>query len=187
MGNTIRNKILNYKDAVDSILVDDEVSFALNSEPCNCENSSFCDPYHKHVITGDLRVVQNAKLRQLLTKGPNFREPKSLNFHKALTEIRFAINSCVDNLVSKTKYRAHIFNEWNRKIISKVEDKIIFLKNKLTPQYTKSILKDPEVKAYLESLHQKYVIVTIDIASNNFAFIWKTFYVNKLLSRSIEH
>ena len=182
LGSTIRNKILNYKETVDSIFVDDEVSFTLNSEPCDCLNSPFSDPHHKHIITGDLRIVHNAKLRQLLTKGPNFREPKSLNFHKALRDIRLAIDSCIDNLVTKTKHKSHVFNEWKRKIVSKVEDKIAFLKNKLTPQNTKPVLKDPDVKSYLESLHKKYVIVTIDKAANNFAFICKQFYINKLLS-----
>ena len=55
LGSTIRNKILNYKETVDSIFVDDEVSFTLNSEPCDCLNSPFSDPHHKHIITGDLR------------------------------------------------------------------------------------------------------------------------------------
>ena len=105
LGNTIRNKILNYKKTVESVFVDDEISFALDSEPCDCENSQFCDPHHKHVITGDLRIVENSKLRQLLTKGPNFREPRSLNFAKALNSIRCAITSCIDTLVAKTTHK----------------------------------------------------------------------------------
>ena len=40
--------------------------------PCNCENSEFCDP-EDDIITGDLRLVKNEKLKKLFTKGPNFR------------------------------------------------------------------------------------------------------------------
>lgn len=68
---------MNDKDTVESIFVDEEVSFTLN-EPCDYQNSMFCDPDNKHIITGDLRVVENARLRKLLTKGPNYREPKIL-------------------------------------------------------------------------------------------------------------
>ena len=76
----IRSKILNYRETVSSldVVVDDEVSFVHGLPSCECEHSEFCDPHHKHVITGDLRVVSNAKLHKLLTKGPNYREPKTL-------------------------------------------------------------------------------------------------------------
>ena len=83
LGQPIRNKILNYKETVNSILVDDEVSFSLNTDNCECQNSIFCDPHHKHVVTGDLRIIENPKLRKLLAKGPGYREPRSLNFSKA--------------------------------------------------------------------------------------------------------
>ena len=35
----------------------------------DCTNSSFRHPHHKHVITGDLRIIKNNKLRELITKG----------------------------------------------------------------------------------------------------------------------
>ena len=69
---TIRNKILNYKDCVDSIYVEDEILFILNTDLCECEHSPFTDPHHKHIITDDLRIIGNSKLRKLLTKpAPN--------------------------------------------------------------------------------------------------------------------
>ena len=42
-------------------------------------------------------------------------------------------------------------------------------------------MKDPEVLAYLETLQKRFVIVTIDKASKNFALICKKFYVSRLL------
>ena len=39
LGSTIRNKILNYKDTVNSILVNDEHSPLFDSEPCDCSQS----------------------------------------------------------------------------------------------------------------------------------------------------
>ena len=68
LGSSIRNKIMKYEATVRSIqhTDDDDVSFTLNSEsnstfPCDCSNSSFCDPHHGHIVTGDLRIVENAK------------------------------------------------------------------------------------------------------------------------------
>ena len=76
MTNTIRNKILNYKDIVSSIYAEDEISFTLNTDPCECDHSPFIDPHHKPTIAADLRIAQNFKLRKLLTKGPNYRETR---------------------------------------------------------------------------------------------------------------
>ena len=78
---------------------------------------------------------------QLLTKGPNFCEPRSLNFAKALNSIRCAITSCVDTLVANTTYKLKDFDDWKRNVVSKTEQRIEFLKNRLKPQSTKSVLK----------------------------------------------
>ena len=49
-------------------------------------------------------------------------------------------------------------------------------------KYTKPILQDDEVQSALSILHDKFVIVPIDKATNNVAVICKRFYVQKLLN-----
>lgn len=39
LGDIIRNKILNYKDTVNSIFVDMKVLFDLDLDTCECEDS----------------------------------------------------------------------------------------------------------------------------------------------------
>ena len=34
---------------------------------CECRQSPLCDPYHQHVVTGDLRIIENDKLRKLFS------------------------------------------------------------------------------------------------------------------------
>ena len=43
------NNILNYKDVVSSIYVDEEVSISLNIDLCDCKKSKYCDE-HKNII-----------------------------------------------------------------------------------------------------------------------------------------
>ena len=74
------------------------------------------------------------------------------------------------------------FEDWKKTIIENVKLKINKLKSKNRSSYVTPILADAEVKTYLKKLHQKFVIVPIDKASNNFAFICKKFYVSKILS-----
>ena len=111
----IRNKILNYKEAVDSIYADD-VSFCLSTDQCHCADSSFCDPHHKHIITGDLRITKINKLSKLLTKGPDYREPRTINFSKALIEIATALDTCIEPMSLKTEYTTSNYKPWKQKV-----------------------------------------------------------------------
>ena len=56
--------------------MNENVAFSLNTtETYKCEHSQFCDPHHKHIICGDLRVIDNSKLRMLMTKCPITMNP----------------------------------------------------------------------------------------------------------------
>ena len=73
---TIARKIFNYKQTVLSI----PDNFTELKNECKCHTSRFCDPVHGHVVTGDLRIISNNKLRSLLTKGPK----ESIRWNKVL-------------------------------------------------------------------------------------------------------
>ena len=180
----IRNKILNYRETVSSlkIVVDDDVSFVENLPSCECKNSEFCDPHHKHIVTGDLRIITNQKLRKLFSKGPNYRECKTLNYKKCKQSIESSLSSSVDNLAAKYKLPVQTFSAWKNKILELVENRIQILKSRNVPSATKPILQDDEVLTSLSELHSKFVIVPIDKASNNVSIICKRFYIQKLLS-----
>ena len=62
---TIRNKILNDRETVQSIIVDDEISFSSSAGTCDYERSAFCDKNHGHVITRALRLITNSTLENL--------------------------------------------------------------------------------------------------------------------------
>ena len=168
LTNAIKNKILNYKDTVNSIYAEDEISF----DPCECEHSPFIDPHHKHIITGDIRIVGNSKL---LTKGPNYREPRSTNYNKAFAEITTGLDNYIENLASKTKCNVNNFHQWKKVILEKINLKIEKLKTKIKPSFTKPILSDADVLAYLETLHRKYVLVPIDKARMTLRLFAKNF------------
>ena len=189
LDKPIRNKIMNYESTVRSIhhTNDEDVSFTLCSEtntpfPCSCSDSTFCDPNHGHIVTGDLRIVENSKLRKLLSKGPNYRENKTINYSKCNKEINQGLDLCASNLASKYKIPLSSFENWLSSIKRKVADKVRQLKSTKVPQQTKPVLRDENVVRYLADFHKKYVLVPIDKASNNIAIICKQFYVMRLLT-----
>ena len=115
----IRSKILNYRDTVSNldIVVDDDVYFVRDLPSCDCQSSEFCDPHHKHIVSGDLRVVSNQKLRKLLSKGPNYREPKTLNYSKCKKEINSTLLLAIDSLSVKYHLEKEDFTSWKNKIV----------------------------------------------------------------------
>lgn len=177
----IRNKNFNHKNVVASINVDENGSIDIDSIPCECENSQYKDAHHNHIITGDLHLVENAKLRSLLTKGPNFREPCSVNYSKCQNIINESLDSYVCNLANKTPYDEETFENWKGTVKEKISEKVRKLKRRKKPSQTKPVLSDPIVQNYLEELQRRFVIVPIDKAANNFAFVCRRFYITRLL------
>ena len=180
----IRNKILNYRETVSllKVFIDEDVSFVENLPPCDCENSEFCDPHHKHVVSGDLRIINDQKLRKLFSKGPNYREAKTVNYHKCKQSIEFSLISSIEQMASKYNLEVQNFFSWKDKILQLVDQRINVLKSRNVPSATKPILQDEQTLTSLAELHSRYVVVPIDKAANNVALICKRYYIQKLLN-----
>ena len=87
----VRSEILNYRQTVQ------DSDFDSDEGTCNCHQSVYKDPNHDHVITGNLNIISNLKLKRLLSKGPGYREPRTLNFDVAGNTVkkilvRFSLN-----------------------------------------------------------------------------------------------
>ena len=62
-----------------------------------------------------------------------------------------------------------------------MERRIDRLKKHIIPKTTKPVLKNDSSLACLENLQEKFVLVPIDKASNNIAFVCKAFYIKRIL------
>ena len=87
LTKTIRSKIFKHKEFIKTIDTKDILG-NMNNLPCNGTTSSFTGPNHGHIVTGDINILQNSKLRKLLCKRPKYREPVSNNFSNSKTEIK---------------------------------------------------------------------------------------------------
>ena len=47
---------------------------------CSCSSSHFIYSPAGHIITGDLNIIQNQQLRDFISKGPKYREPRSFSW-----------------------------------------------------------------------------------------------------------
>ena len=171
--NTVRNKIFNYKATAEEYKKDDEKKMT-----CECEQSDFKDPHHGHVVTGDLRIVDNIKLRNLFKKGPNYREPKFINWKKTEECLKEDINTFISKWSTKNRISETCYLEWKNIVIQQIEERVMRLKKRTKYVPRKSVLE--ECKEELEDLKKKYVLVPVDKAANNIGLVCKKFYLEVL-------
>ena len=182
LSRTIRTSIFNYKQTVNNINVNDHLTYGTNLPLCNCQNSPFVDRDHGHIITGDLRFIENQHLRKLISKGPNYREPHPINLKKCRDTIISGTETCANSLLTADQnFRPEHLIPWKDEVLRKVDAKIASLKRKIKFQKGNPVLKQHEVIDYLENLHKNFVLVPIDKAANNICIICKRYYVEVIL------
>ena len=87
--------------------------------------------------------------------------------------------------MDKTSNRINVdnsdFSLWKSEVLKQVDAKIGSLKKKVKYQKVSSVLKRKDVIDCLSEIHTNFVVVPIDKAANNVAFICKRFYVEVIL------
>lgn len=172
--NTVRSKILNYKQ---TIFEEDASTFRCN---CSQYNDKFVDAYHKHVLTGDTDIVTSKELRKIFTYGPNFREQRPPDKDKAMSAISLGLETYIDSVAKATKTQVNSYLIWKRSVLKACKDKL----DKLKPYNYNIILSKGNVKQCLKKLHEDFVIVPVDKAGCNIAFVCKCYYM-QVLSKEV--
>ena len=67
--NTVANELFNFSSTLSNLEITNYLS---HPQHCQCNTSKFWYEPHGHVITGDLMVIENVKLRELVAKGPKY-------------------------------------------------------------------------------------------------------------------
>ena len=76
---SIASKIFNHKIVFEAFNLKDRIS---KLPDCSCASSQYNYSPAGHIITGDLGIVTNEQLRELLAKGPKYRIPQPINWKK---------------------------------------------------------------------------------------------------------
>lgn len=76
--------------------------------PCNWEVSEFID--HKHILTCNLKIIQDNNFKKLFTKGPKHRENKTMPFEKAKLETTSGLIEFIETWCSKHDHDKNLFN-----------------------------------------------------------------------------
>ena len=151
-----------------------------NPQTCQCKESKFCYQPHGHVITGDLRVIENAELREIVAKGPKYREPNRVNWKTTETMFLESIDLYAKNWFKREQVELKYLSEWKDQLKELVADRISNLKGHFKSPKCK-VLDQPDVKDTLHKLHANYVLVSADKAANNVIIVCRKYYIDTLV------
>lgn len=73
---TIAGKVFNYRKVVDQL----DLNQGTVHMDCSCSSSGYRYEPCGHVVTGDLSIIRDVKLRNLIKKGPMYREQNNIDW-----------------------------------------------------------------------------------------------------------
>ena len=174
---TIAGKIFNFKQSIKDL----DFETGTKNFSCDCHVSDFKYEPAGHVVTGNLGIVENRKLRKLISKGPSYREQNNINWDTNLKIIKKAVRAYKIKWAKKDRVDSRTLDEWECRIIETVQARIDRLRKKGKNQRKKHVLSDLECKKYLEYFQKHFVLVPADKASNNVLVVCKKYYLDVVL------
>ena len=144
---------------------------------CDCNTSAYLYVPVGHVVTGNLSIVKNRHVRQLLRKGPKFREQNNIDWDKNKYLCTKALRKYVDKWASKEKVDKRVLGCWIGEVELCIDEKIKYLKGRPVGRRKKQILRNEKHLNILKDFHNRYVLVPADKASNNIVVVCRKYYL----------
>ena len=176
--STVASKIFNFAPALSNLNVSEYLS---NPQTCQCKESRFCYEPYGHVITGDLRVTENARLRELVAKGPKYGAPNGVNWKATETMFLESIDFYAKNWSKREQVDLKYLSEFPKSHLKElVTDRVSNLKGHFKSHKCK-VLDQPDVKDTFHKLQTNYVLAPADKAANNVIIVCKKYYIDTLV------
>ena len=120
----------------------------------------------------------NAKLRELVAKGPKYREPNRINRKATETAFIESIDLYAKHWSKREQVDLKYLSGWKDQSKEVVADRISNLKGSFKSPTCK-VLNQPDVKETLHKLHANYVLVPANKAANMMV-VCKKYYLHTL-------
>ena len=171
----------NYSKFLKSLTINDIKNIVTSDCACDLHKSFVCEDYG-HVFTGDLNLVENDTLKEVMQFGTKFRLDYHETWENVIVNLENDLSENARRLSKKLRISFESFLPWLDKIseVIRIRVKRLRYSNIISTHKSNKYSQDV-LKAALSSLHDKFVISTVDKASNNFAFICKKFFLSVLL------
>ena len=170
----LSTRIFNYSDTFKNSDMQSFINnFMINTSPsCECHSSLFKDPYHNHIVTGNLEIISHPGLRSLFSLGANFKPVPKLKIPNVLSSLQSDFKSCIEVWSNKLNIPSITFQPLLNYFTDHCNSRLSFFQPNYSHSYSSS-LNDNELKQELKMLQDKFVITPIDKAPNNIGLTCK--------------
>ena len=115
----IRSSIFNFNKIVNDIDFNTPASW-------DSHNSNYLYPSAGHVITGNLNVIPDARVRNIISKGPKYGFPSNIDFSKCRREIAASLNGLSNRWCKRENNEPDALKEWKINIFKIIDTRISF-------------------------------------------------------------
>ena len=143
----ISGRIFNQRSVVENL----DLARGTEGMSCNCSDSRYCYEPVGHVVTVDLTIIKDAKLRSLVEKGLSYREQNYIDWNVNKRLCKEAVAKFKQRWSSKEGVDVSAFNEWECKLNECIQRRIATLCKKHINKRRKHVLK---TRRHLESLEK---------------------------------
>ena len=91
-----------------------------------------------------------------------------------------SVEEYAERWAKKEDVEVDTLSDWVKSVMSLVNRRVSVLSSTMSRRH-ESVFDDPDVAAELAEIHEMFVVVPTDKASNNFVFVCKTHYINCLM------
>ena len=82
--------------------------------------------YIGHIVTGDLKIITDSRIRSIICKGPKYRFPVPIDFKSCREEIAGALQEFCNRWCKREHVESNALNSWKLNIFKIIDGRISF-------------------------------------------------------------
>ena len=146
---TIAGKIFNNRKVVNELNMDCSTTGMV----CSCNSSRYKYESCGHVVTGDLSIIKDVKLRNLISKGSAYREQNSIDWRMNLKNCKAAVSRYEKKWAKEANVDRHVLRDWKEMVYKFIDEKVGSLKQRKINKRKNHVLKS---RVNLDNLNKLY-------------------------------
>ena len=156
---TIAGKIFNHRKVVEELDMDN----GTDDIKCSCSSSSYRYEPCGHIVTGDLSIIRDITVRNLIKKGPSYREQNNIDWKVNEKTSKEAVSRYCQKWAKAACVDKRVLRDWKETMYSCIDERIKMLQQLHLNKRKKQVLKSKVHLDYLNKLHDNFVLLSIRV------------------------
>ena len=112
-------------------------------------------PAAGHVITGNLRIISDSRIRSMIAKGPKYRFPVHIDFQKCREKIAASLNEYCNRWCKREHVECDALKDWKLNIFKIIDRRIVFYSHNTNMLPCQPKISYRYLKSGIEEFHSK--------------------------------